>query len=84
MDEVMFPYVTLAKDEPWQPGPYEGVELLELHKNEMTGVFFSLARGRLQTAKLLSGLFHKYAHVRGNGFWAEARRERRAYPAVDL
>ena len=32
----------------------------------------------------LSGLFHKYAHVRGNGFWAEARRERRAYPAVDL
>src|SRR5438093_11301194 len=32
----------------------------------------------------LSGLFHKYAHVRGNGFWAEARRERRAYPAADL
>src|SRR5206468_11706991 len=36
------------------------------------------------TAKTLRGLFHKYAHVRGNGFWAEARRERRAYPAVDL
>jgi hypothetical protein len=33
---------------------------------------------------LLSGLFHKYGHVRGNGFWAEARRERRAYPKVDL
>src|SRR5437773_9137072 len=32
----------------------------------------------------LSGLFHKYAHVRGNGFWAEARRERRAYLAADL
>ena len=32
----------------------------------------------------LSGLFQKYAHVRGNGFWAEARRERRAYPEVDL
>src|SRR5262245_53857197 len=24
----------------------------------------------------LSGLFHKYAHIRGNGFWVEARRER--------
>lgn len=33
----MFPYVTLAKDKPWQPGPYDGVELLVLHKNEFTG-----------------------------------------------
>ena len=33
----MFPYTTLAKDKPWQPGPYEGVELLVLHKNETTG-----------------------------------------------
>ena len=33
----MFPYASLAKDKPWQPGPYEGVELLVLHKNETTG-----------------------------------------------
>ena len=33
----MFPYTALAKDKPWQPGPYEGVELLVLHKNETTG-----------------------------------------------
>ena len=33
----MFPYVTLAKDKSWVPGPYEGVELLVLHKNEATG-----------------------------------------------
>ncbi|HEY0551074.1 MAG TPA: cupin domain-containing protein [Verrucomicrobiae bacterium] len=33
----MFPYTTLAKDKSWQPGPYEGVELLVLHKNEATG-----------------------------------------------
>jgi hypothetical protein len=33
----MFPYVALAKDKQWQPGPYEGVELLVLHKNESTG-----------------------------------------------
>ena len=36
-DEVMFPYVALAKDKAWQPGPYEGVELMMLHKNESTG-----------------------------------------------
>jgi quercetin dioxygenase-like cupin family protein len=33
----MFPYVTLSKDEPWQPGPYEGVELLVLHKSDASG-----------------------------------------------
>ena len=33
----MFPYVALAKDKTWQPGPYAGVELMILHKNEATG-----------------------------------------------
>jgi quercetin dioxygenase-like cupin family protein len=33
----MFQYVSLAKDKSWQPGPYPGVELLVLHKNEVTG-----------------------------------------------
>jgi quercetin dioxygenase-like cupin family protein len=33
----MFQYTTLAKDKAWQPGPYAGVELLVLHKNEATG-----------------------------------------------
>lgn len=33
----MFPYIALAKDKSWQPGPYEGVELMVLHKNEATG-----------------------------------------------
>ena len=33
----MFPYVALSKDKQWQPGPYAGVELLLLHKNEQTG-----------------------------------------------
>ncbi len=36
-DEAMFPYVALAKDKAWQPGPYEGVELMILHKHEATG-----------------------------------------------
>ena len=33
----MFPYLALAENKPWQPGPYAGVELKILHKNEETG-----------------------------------------------
>jgi len=33
----VFQYVALAKEKAWQPGPYAGVELLLLHKNEVTG-----------------------------------------------
>ncbi|HMJ90511.1 MAG TPA: cupin domain-containing protein [Candidatus Acidoferrum sp.] len=33
----MFPYTALTSDKQWQAGPYEGVELLVLHKNEQTG-----------------------------------------------
>jgi quercetin dioxygenase-like cupin family protein len=33
----MFPYVALTKERTWQPGPYEGVELMILHKHETTG-----------------------------------------------
>jgi quercetin dioxygenase-like cupin family protein len=33
----MFPYVALSQDKTWQPGPYEGVELMVLHKHEATG-----------------------------------------------
>lgn len=33
----MFPYLALADDKAWQPGPYAGVELKVLHKNPDTG-----------------------------------------------
>jgi quercetin dioxygenase-like cupin family protein len=33
----MFPYTVLAGEKSWQSGPYPGVELLVLHKNEATG-----------------------------------------------
>jgi quercetin dioxygenase-like cupin family protein len=33
----MFPYIALAKDKEWQPGPYAGVELMPLHQNPQTG-----------------------------------------------
>ena len=36
-DIPMFPYIALTKDKTWQPGPYPGVELMVLHKNELTG-----------------------------------------------
>ncbi|MBL68278.1 MAG: hypothetical protein CMO74_07490 [Verrucomicrobiales bacterium] len=33
----MFPYTTSAKEKNWQAGPYEGVELKILHRDEATG-----------------------------------------------
>ena len=33
----MFPYIALAKDKSWEPGPYPGVELLFLRRDEATG-----------------------------------------------
>src|SRR5438045_9369061 len=33
----MFQYVALSVEKQWQPGPYAGVELMILHKNEATG-----------------------------------------------
>ncbi len=37
----MFQHVSIAGEKKWKPGPYPGVELLELHTNEETqGVTF--------------------------------------------
>ena len=33
----MFPYIATAADPSWQPGPYPGVELKVLQRNETTG-----------------------------------------------
>jgi quercetin dioxygenase-like cupin family protein len=33
----VFPYIATSNNQTWRPGPYPGVELLVLHKNEMTG-----------------------------------------------
>ena len=40
----MFPYLAQAADLPWQPGPYPGVELKFLHRNEATGGVVVLRR----------------------------------------
>ena len=51
--------------------------IAKLIKNDIAPLPFPLPA-------LLSGLRHKYDDVRGKGFFAQTRRERRAYPAVDL
>ena len=33
----MFQYIAHANEKPWQAGPYPGVELKVLHRNEATG-----------------------------------------------
>ena len=33
----MFQYITHGDSKQWQPGPYDGVELKILHKDESTG-----------------------------------------------
>jgi quercetin dioxygenase-like cupin family protein len=40
----MYPYVALQSDKKWQPGPYAGVELLVLHRNEQTGGMTALRK----------------------------------------
>jgi quercetin dioxygenase-like cupin family protein len=40
----MFPYVSSIGEKQWQPGPYPGVELLVLHRNEATGGLTALRK----------------------------------------
>ena len=40
----MFQYAALQADKKWQPGPYAGVELMILHKNENTGGIVALRK----------------------------------------
>src|SRR5947208_9946182 len=65
LDEAMFPYVTLAKDKSWQPGPYDGVELLVLHKYETTGGVTILRKFRagLTVPAHIHPLANEYAYV---------------------
>src|SRR5258708_40140517 len=54
-----------------------------VHRGEKTmrGLLPCLCR---LSCGLLSGHEHKFDDVRGKGFFAQTRRERRAYPTVDL
>ena len=68
----MFPYIALAKDKTWQPGPYAGVELMVLHKNPDTGgvvVLRKFAAGCTVPAHL-HPLANEWAYVL-SGEWLE-------------
>ncbi|HXT40836.1 MAG TPA: cupin domain-containing protein [Candidatus Angelobacter sp.] len=69
----MFPYVTLSKDKSWQPGPYDGVELLVLHKNETTGGMTILRKFRagLMVPEHIHPLANEYCYVL-SGEWEES------------
>jgi quercetin dioxygenase-like cupin family protein len=76
----MFPYIASDKDRSWQPGPYPGVELLVLHRNEATGGVTVLRKFHAgvtvpahvhaqanETAYVLSGEWEEDGAVHGPG-----------------
>lgn len=69
----MFQYVALAKDKPWQPGPYPGVELLLLHKNEQTDgvVILRKFRAGMTIPAHVHPLANEFAYVL-SGEWEES------------
>jgi quercetin dioxygenase-like cupin family protein len=69
----MFQYVALAKDKQWQPGPYEGVELMVLHKNESTGGVVVLRKFRegIVVPAHIHPQANEYAYVL-SGEWVES------------
>lgn len=76
----MFPHIASAQDRIWQPGPYPGVELMVLHRNEATGGVTVLRKFHAgvtvpahvhplanETAYVLSGEWDEDGVVHGRG-----------------
>ena len=71
----MFQYITQADDKPWQPGPYDGVELKLLHKDEVTSavtVLRKFAAGAIIPAHT-HPLANEWAYVL-SGEWEESEK----------
>lgn len=69
----MFQYIALADQKPWQPGPYAGVELKILHRNEATGglvVLRKFAAGTEVTAHV-HPMCNEWAYIL-SGEWVES------------
>lgn len=69
----MFQFVALARDRVWQPGPYPGVELLILHKDETSGGVTVLRRFKAGTT--VPAHVHPHANERAyvlSGEWEES------------
>lgn len=69
----MFPYVALAADKTWQPGPYPGVELMILHRHDATGGVTVLRRFKAGTVVPAHAhpLSNEFAYVL-SGDWEES------------
>ena len=69
----MFQYIALARDKNWQPGPYAGVELMVLHKNEPTGGLVVLRKFKSGTTvpAHTHPLANEYVYVL-SGDWEES------------
>lgn len=81
----MFPYVTSIAEKQWQPGPYAGVELMILQKNEVTGGVTVLRKFHAgvtvpahmhpdanETVYILSGEWEESGKVYSNGAYFHA------------
>src|ERR1700728_523639 len=90
LDGRMFPYTTHESKKSWQPGPYPGVELLVLHKNETTGgvtVLRKFAAGMAvpahvhplanESVYILSGEWEESGAIYGPGTFFQAPRGER-------
>ncbi len=69
----MFQYVASAADKEWQPGPYPGVQLKVLHKNEVTGGVVVLRRflSGITVPAHVHPLANEHAYVL-SGEWEES------------
>ena len=70
----------LLAEKPTQPGKKSKGDGKQTHQ---FGRGLRTSPGR-KVRVSVSGHEHKYDDVRGKGFFGQTRRERRAYPAVDL
>ncbi len=72
----MFQYISQAEGKSWMPGPYAGVELLILHKNETTGGLVLLRKFKEGVAipAHTHPLANEHAYVL-SGIWQEDGRD---------
>ena len=69
----MFPHVSSSQSSSWQPGPYDGVELKILHKNEQTGGVTVLRK--FQSGAIIPEHVHREANETAyilSGEWEES------------
>ncbi len=69
----MFPHIALSEEIEWKPGPYEGVDLKVLHKDESSGAVTVLRRFR--SGAIIPSHVHRVANETAyvlSGEWEES------------